>query len=217
MASESPGALAIVVSGPSGSGKTTLVKHLMLRYPRSHFSISATTRALRGEEVDGVDYRFLSRDAFIELRDAGGLLEWAEVHGQFYGTPRSEVVPYLQDGRHVFLDIDVQGALSVKEALGDRAFLLFVLPPDMETLEGRLRGRGTDAEAIVALRLRNALDELARLPGFEAVVINRELPAMVEEARGLVEARRRNLAAWLDDGGRDFVREAFGVELAQNN
>ncbi|MDY6811040.1 MAG: hypothetical protein SW127_18845 [Actinomycetota bacterium] len=85
----------------------------MLRYPRSHFSISATTRALRGEEVDGVDYRFLSRDAFLELRDAGGLLEWAEVHGQFYGTPRSEVVPYLQDGRHVFLDIDVQGALSV--------------------------------------------------------------------------------------------------------
>ncbi|MBN2172266.1 MAG: guanylate kinase [Candidatus Krumholzibacteriota bacterium] len=216
MEAESAGALAIVVSGPSGSGKTTLVKHLMLRYPRSHFSISATTRALRGEEIDGVDYRFLSREDFLALRDAGGLLEWAEVHGQFYGTPRSEVVPHLQDGRHVFLDIDVQGALSVKEALGERAFLLFVLPPDLATLEGRLRGRGTDAEAIVALRMRNALAELARLPGFEAVVVNRDLPAMVDDALALIEARRRNLAAWLEDGGRDFVREAFGVELAQD-
>jgi guanylate kinase len=216
MEAESAGALAIVVSGPSGSGKTTLVKHLMLRYPRSHFSISATTRALRGEEIDGVDYRFLSREDFLALRDAGGLLEWAEVHGQFYGTPRSEVVPHIQDGRHVFLDIDVQGALSVKEALGERAFLLFVLPPDLATLERRLRGRGTDAEAIVALRMRNALAELARLPGFEAVVVNRDLPAMVDDALALVEARRRNLAAWLADGGRDFVREAFGVELAQD-
>lgn len=205
--------LAVVVSGPSGAGKTTLIKHLMLRHPRSHFSISATTRAPRGEEVDGVDYRFLGREAFLELRDNGGLLEWAEVHGEFYGTPRGEVCPYLQDGRHVFLDIDVQGALSVKRALPEQSWLLFVLPPDMALLSARLRGRGTDAESVIARRLANALGELAELPHFDAVVVNDELGGAVERARRLLGDRERNAAAWLAEGGREFLNRAFGVSI----
>ncbi len=205
--------LAVVVSGPSGAGKTTLVKHMMLRSSRSHFSISATTRAPRGEEVDGVDYRFLAREAFLDLRDKGGLLEWAEVHGEFYGTPRGEVCPYLQDGRHVFLDIDVQGALSVKQALPAQSWLLFVLPPDMALLAARLRGRGTDAEDVVARRLANAIGELAALPRFDAVVVNDELAQAVERAALLLAGRERNLAAWLAAGGREFMRGAFGVAV----
>jgi guanylate kinase len=203
----------VVVSGPSGAGKTTLIKHLMLRHPRSHFSISATTRAPRGEEVDGVDYRFLARADFLALRDGGGLLEWAEVHGEFYGTPRGEVCPYLQDGRHVFLDIDVQGALSVKRALPEQSWLLFVVPPDMALLAARLRGRGTDSEAVVTRRLANALGELTQIARFDAVVVNDELAGAVERARGLLAERQRNAGAWLAEGGRAFLQRAFGVSI----
>jgi guanylate kinase len=205
--------LAVVVSGPSGSGKTTLVKRLMLRYPKSHFSISSTTRPLRGEEVDGVDYRFLTREAFLELRDEEGLLEWAEVHAEFYGTPRDEVVSYLQDGRHVFLDIDIQGGLSVSEALAEQAFLLFVLPPDRETLEARLRGRGTEGEAEIALRLKNALEELKILPRYDAVLINDDLNTAIDVATEILADRNANCQNWLNDGGRDFMRDRFGLSL----
>ncbi len=206
-------ASAVVVSGPSGSGKTTLVKHLMLRYPNSHFSISATTRGIRGEEVDGVDYRFLSRQKFESLRDEGEMLEWAEVHGEFYGTPRSEVLPALDKGLHVFLDIDVQGGLQVKEALGDRAWLLYVLPPDRETLENRLRGRGTEDESKVALRLKNAIGELAELPRYDAVVVNDELEPAVNAADDLMRRRQLNGNEWLNDGGRRMLKERFGLDL----
>ena len=212
MAAAMKSGLALVASGPSGSGKTTLVKHLMLRYPQSHFSISSTTRAPRGEEVDGMDYRFLSREAFLKLRDGSGLLEWAEVHGEFYGTPRDEVVPYLQDERHVFLDIDVQGGLSVKEALAERALLIYVLPPDMEALRTRLTGRGTDAPEVVELRMKNALGELAVLPRYDAVVVNDDLETAVDEAAALIDGRIRNAADWLADGGEAFLRDNFGVE-----
>jgi len=213
MSAAAHGGLALVVSGPSGSGKTTLVKHLMLRFPRSHFSISSTTRAPRGEEMDGMDYRFLGRKEFLDLRDRDRLLEWAEVHGEFYGTPRDEVVPHIQDGCHVFLDIDVQGGVSVRESLAERAFLLYVLPPDMETLSRRLRGCGTDTEDIVDLRMKNALGELAAMPRYDAVVLNDDLTRAVDEAEAIIRNRDRNLTGWLAEGGRDFMKAGFGVEL----
>ncbi len=206
-------ASAVVVSGPSGSGKTTLVKHLMLRYPNSHFSISATTRALRGEEVDGVDYRFISREKFESLRDASEMLEWAEVHGEFYGTPRKEVEKALDQNLHVFLDIDVQGGLQVKEALGPRAWLLYVLPPDRETLETRLRGRGTEDEEKVALRLTNALGELAELPRYDAVVVNDDLARAVDQADELMRNLQHNKNEWFSSGGREMLKERFGLDL----
>jgi guanylate kinase len=213
MSSQQGRGLAIVVSGPSGSGKTTLVKRLMMRSPGSHFSLSATSRQLRGDEVDGVDYRYLSRMEFTGLRDGQGMLEWALVHGEFYGTPRSEVLPYLQEGRLVFLDIDVQGGLQVKAALGAEAFLLYVLPPDWRTLEARLRSRKTDAEASIRKRLANARWELEQLPSYDAVVVNADLDRAVEEAWALIEARHRNLPEWLADGGRAYLRDHFELEL----
>jgi len=206
-------ASAVVVSGPSGSGKTTLIKHLMLRYPRSHFSISTTTRPKRGEEMDGVDYRFVDRAKFTALREADQLLEWAEVHGEFYGTPRDEVLPALEEGRHVFLDIDVQGGLQVAEALGERAWLLFVLPPDRRTLEERLRGRGTEDEKEVALRLKNAFAELQSLPRYDAVLINDRLEDAVNEADRLIRVRQSNGNHWLSNGGRELLRDRFGLTL----
>ncbi len=213
MSDAAHGGLALVVSGPSGSGKTTLVKHLMLRFPSSHFSISSTTRAPRGEEVDGMDYRFLDREAFLDLRDRDRLLEWAEVHDEFYGTPRDEVVPHIQDGRHVFLDIDVQGGLSVRKALADRAFLLYVLPPDIGTLSRRLSGRGTDSAAVVALRMKNAMGELAVLPSYDAMVLNDDLPRAVAEAERIINERDRNMDRWLAGGGHDFMKAGFDMEL----
>ena len=141
------------------------------------------------------------------------MLEWAEVHGEFYGTPRSEVLPALEAGRHVFLDIDVQGGLQVKEALAERAWLLYVLPPDRETLERRLRGRGTEDEEKVALRLRNAMDELAEIPRYDAVVVNDQLGLAVNEADRLLRSLQVNATAWLEDGGRSLLRERFGLEL----
>jgi len=205
--------LAVVVSGPSGCGKTTLIKHLMLRTPRSHFSISATTRPPRGEEVDGVDYHFMDRDQFLELRNSGGVLEWAKVHDEFYGSPRKEVLDFLDQGYHVFLDIDVQGGMQVKEALGDKAWLLYVLPPDMETLECRLRGRGTEDNFRVALRMKNALGELAALPHYDSVLVNGDLKDTVEEAARLLSGPHHNKNQWLENSGRDFLKESFGIEL----
>jgi guanylate kinase len=213
MSSQQGRGLAVVVSGPSGSGKTTLVKRLMMRSPVSHFSLSATSRPARGEEVDGVDYRFLSRMEFTGLRDTQGMLEWAQVHGEFYGTPGSEVLPYLKDGRLVFLDIDVQGGLQVKAALGVEAFLLFVLPPDWRSLEARLRSRQTDAEASIRKRLANARWELEQLPRYDAVVVNADLDRAVAEAWTLIEAGRRNLPEWLAAGGQAYLREHFEMEL----
>ena len=213
MSAKAQDGLALVVSGPSGSGKTTLVKHLMLRFPQSHFSISSTTRAPRGEEVDGMDYRFTGREEFLDLRDRDRLLEWAEVHGEFYGTPRDEVLPHIQDGHHVFLDIDVQGGVSVREAIAGRAFLLYVLPPAMETLSDRLRGRGTDSAEVVALRMKNALGELAVLPRYDAVVVNDDLGRAVDEAQAIIEKREHNLERWLSGGGREFMKTGFGVEI----
>jgi guanylate kinase len=213
MSLEDLSGLAIVVAGPSGSGKTTLVKHLMHHYPDSHFSISATTRPRRGEEVDGVDYRFMGREEFRLMRDEKGLLEWAEVHGEYYGTPCDEVRPSLDEGHAVFLDIDVQGALSVKEILKERAYLLFVLPPSMEVLEQRLRGRGTDSTEVIQLRLKNALGEIAALPQFGSVVINDDISRTVTEASTLLEKGERNLTAWLEADGREWLKSNFNLDL----
>ena len=182
--------LAVVVSGPSGCGKTTLIKHLMLRTARSHFSISATTRPPRGEEVDGVDYHFMDRDQFLELRNSGGMLEWAKVHDEFYGSPRKEVLSFLAEGYHVFLDIDVQGGLQVAETLGERAWLLYVLPPDRETLEERLRGRGTEDEERLRTRLRNARRELAKKFEYDYIVVNDDRETALETLLSIIRAER---------------------------
>ena len=160
-----------------------------------------------------MDYHFMDRDEFLALRNDGGMLEWAKVHDEFYGSPRKEVMTFLDEGRHVFLDIDVQGGVQVKETLGERAWLLYVLPPDMDTLEKRLRGRGTEDNFRVALRMKNALREIAALPRYDSVLVNGELKAAVDEADRLLSGPHLNKNQWLEDSGQLFLKEKFGIQL----
>ena len=140
--------IALVISAPSGTGKTTLIKRLRKEFPNFGYSISCTTRAPREGEVDGKDYHFLSRERFVELRDQGHFAEWAEVHGNFYGTPLPPVREMLAKGQDILFDIDVQGAAQLRKNMPDARFL-FILPPSMEELERRLRGRGLDGVKLV--------------------------------------------------------------------
>jgi guanylate kinase len=168
-----PGAQLIIISGPSGVGKDTIIDALRERphVPPHHYVVTCTTRAPRPGEVEGVSYHFLDRERFLALRDAGGLLEANEVHGNWYGTPRSEVARALTAGQDVILKIDVQGAQNVKERVAE-ALLVFVVPPSLEALFGRLRSRATETADELELRQRNAAIELARQEDYDHVVVN---------------------------------------------
>jgi guanylate kinase len=175
-----PGRL-VVVSGPSGSGKSTLVRRVLARPEvQATLSISATTRAPRTGEVPGRDYLFLSRDAFEEARSRGEFLETAEVHGNLYGTPAAPVRAELEAGRCVLLEIDVQGALIVRER-APSALLVFVNAPSLAELEGRLRARATDDEATIARRLANARWELEQAPRYDRLLTNETLDQAVDD------------------------------------
>ncbi len=168
---------ALVVSGPSGAGKTTICRELQKALPRLHFSVSCTTRLAREGEVDGVDYHFMSRDTFQERVAANDFLEYAEVHGNFYGTLKSEVECYVADGQDVLLDIDVQGARQVREhikrsSLAECTSFVFFAPPSYAELERRLRTRATENEEVVQRRLENAKSELSAWSEYDYLVIN---------------------------------------------
>ncbi|MGC6566470.1 MAG: guanylate kinase [Akkermansiaceae bacterium] len=161
--------ILLLVSGPSGSGKTTLCRRLADE-DEAHYSISCTTRPPREGEINGVDYHFLTREEFSQRIDANELLEYAEVHGNYYGTLKSEVVDFLEKGVDVVMDIDVQGAAQVREC-SDQAIRksltdLFVMPPGEQELRARLMGRGTDDQEVIDLRMRNALDEMKHWPEY---------------------------------------------------
>jgi guanylate kinase len=161
----------LVLSAPSGAGKTTLANLLRRRNRDVVFSVSATTRAPRPREVDGVSYHFVSRDEFLRMRDVGELIEWAEVHGNFYGTPLENIRRAQARGEHLLLDIDVQGARQIREKVPE-AVLVFVLPPSGAALVKRLSGRGTEDAAVLRRRLRNAAEEMRAAPEFDYVVVN---------------------------------------------
>ena len=179
----------VVVSGPSGSGKTSLVTEL-LRDARFTYSISATTRAPRGAEVHGRDYLFISEDEFRRGIEEGRFLEWAEVYGRLYGTPRAELEHLLDAGRHVVLNIDVQGAARLREQ-GVPATYVFLAPPSMDVLERRLRGRNTDDEATISRRLEVARLEMAEAPRYDLVVVNDDLGRAAAEVRAFALAKAR--------------------------
>jgi len=178
-------AFPVVLAATSGTGKTTLAHRLVSGSPDFVFSVSATTRRARAGEIDGVDYHFVDRRRFEEMVAEDALLEWAEVHGRLYGTPRAELERAAARGAHVVLDIDVQGARLIKARIPE-AMLIFVLPPDVDTLIGRLTGRGTEDRADVARRLGSALRELQVVEEFDYVVVNDDLERCVETIRGIV-------------------------------
>ncbi|MFI5261094.1 MAG: guanylate kinase [Candidatus Limnocylindrales bacterium] len=180
-----PGAMLVIISGPSGVGKDTIIDALRRSPggPAYHYVVTCTTRARRQGEVDGVDYRFLSEAAFAHLRETGALLEWAEVHGHWYGTPRDAVRAALLDGQDVILKIDVQGAATVKAGVPE-ALLIFLVPPSLEALFQRLRSRATERAEELELRQRNAAIELAQQDHYDYVVVNED---------GQVEATARRI------------------------
>jgi guanylate kinase len=167
------GAMLVIISGPSGVGKDTIIDALRLRAhdPEYHYVVTCTTRARRPGEVDGVDYNFMKPEAFAEIRAAGGFLEANEVHGNWYGTPRSQVREALMAGRDVILKIDVQGAQVVKGKVPG-ALLIFLIPPSLEDLFQRLRSRATETADELEVRQRNAAIELARQEDYDYVVTN---------------------------------------------
>lgn len=181
--------VVVVVSAPSGAGKTSVVSRLLAELPGIRFSVSHTTRAPRGAERDGVEYHFVDEDRFLTLRDAGELLEWAEVHGNLYGTAFAEIDRARREGRDVLLDLDVQGAAQVRRRIPD-AVMVFVLPPSYEALETRLRGRGEDDEATIRRRLAAAGREIDAFERYDYAVVNEDLGACVEELKCIVRAAR---------------------------
>lgn len=169
----SPGAQLVIISGPSGVGKDSIIEAMKRRAPRDdrHYVVTCTTRAQRPGEIDGVSYHFLSAEDFRRLRDTGGLLESAEVHGNWYGTPRDQVEAALRSGRDAILKIDVQGARSVRR-LVPQSLLIFVVPPSLAALEERLAGRSTETPDQLERRRRDAATELARQDEYDHVVVN---------------------------------------------
>lgn len=174
-----------VLTGPSGVGKGTLVKLLLERHPEIWLSVSATTRAPRQGEQEGVSYFFLSREAFEKRVAGGGLLEWAEFAGNLYGTPRQPVEERLGEGRPVLLEIELEGARQVRQSF-PAGFQVFLEPPSFEELERRIRGRGTDSEAAIQKRLERARVELAAAPEFDARLVNGELDTALADLERLM-------------------------------
>ncbi len=177
----------LVLAAPSGTGKTTIAHALVERFDHFVFSVSATTRRAREGEVDGVDYDFVSREEFRGMIEDHALLEWAEVHGNLYGTPRRNLEAAQDRGEHVVLDIDVQGARQIrKRAPG--AVLIFVFPPSAEALWGRLTARGSERLDEVKRRLRAGRKELEEASHFDYIVVNDDMERAVARVRAIVEA-----------------------------
>lgn len=175
-----------VVSGPSGSGKTTLIRRFLREDKQATFSVSYTTRPPRRGEVHGKDYYFISEDRFKEMIKAGEFLEWENVHGHLYGTPKKEIKMLLDSGNDVILDIDVNGAISVKKTFPD-ALTIFIMPPSVDELIKRLSIRG---EEEIALRIRRAREEIEKGMGFDYTIVNESLKKALEELKRIIISER---------------------------
>ena len=176
----------LVVSGPSGSGKTSLARAVCKELgERAYFSISTTTRPKREGEIDGVDYFFVSKEEFLKDIEEGYFLEWAEVHGNFYGTSKKQINEALSKGKIVFLDIDVQGHEAVRAAYPDIVTSVFVTTKDKHTLIERLKKRGTETEDTLEVRMINALHEMKKIPEYDFLLINDDFNEAKEFLRGI--------------------------------
>ena len=179
--------LLILISGPSGTGKGTVCDLLRQKHPEISYSISATTRQPRPGEQDGVNYYFYTKEEFREMIDQGQLLEWAEVYGNFYGTPKQKVLARLEAGEDILLEIDTQGALNVMKVMPEGLFI-FLLPPTLEELAVRLKGRGTETEESLHRRLGAAVDEIKLATKYRYVVVNDKVEDAQETIANIIEA-----------------------------
>ena len=182
--------IMLVLSSPSGAGKSTIARNLLEFDPSFSLSVSVTTRARRTSEIDGIHYRFVDRDEFDRLRAGDGLLEWAEVHGNFYGTPRAPAEKAMREGRDMLFDIDYQGALQLQEKAGDDVVSIFILPPSMEELKTRLLRRAEDSAETIAIRLKNSKVEIGRWRDYDYVVVNDDLDRAFQAVRAIIAAER---------------------------
>jgi guanylate kinase len=186
--------LMLILSSPSGAGKTTLTRMLLQSKELDlTLSISVTTRARRSSEVDGIHYSFITKKQFESLRDGGDLLEWAEVHGNFYGTPREAAEQILRQGRDVLFDIDYKGTQQIKKAAGE-AVTIFVLPPSMRELQSRLERRAEDRSEVIAKRLNEARNEIRRWTDYDYVLVNDDLQSTFNGLRAILAAEHRRAA-----------------------
>jgi guanylate kinase len=183
--------LMLILSSPSGAGKTTLTRMLLQKQELDFkLSISLTTRKRRSSEADGIHYHFIDQEEFARRRDAGELLEHAEVHGNFYGTPRGQVEATLSQGRDVLFDIDYQGARQVREKMPRDVVTIFVLPPSMRELRARLERRAEDSQDTIAHRLENARHEIGRWADYDYVLINDDIQKTFDDLLAIVRAER---------------------------
>ncbi|MGE3304928.1 MAG: guanylate kinase [Rhizobiaceae bacterium] len=182
--------LMLVLSSPSGAGKSTIARNLLRDDRELELSVSVTTRARRGSEINGVHYHFLQRRDFEHLRDSDALLEWAEVHGNFYGTPREPAEAAMGEGRDMLFDIDWQGAVQLNEKMRADIVSVFILPPSMAELKARLMRRAEDSPQAIEKRLINARVEMEHWREYDFVVVNDDLDRAYGEVRAIVTAER---------------------------
>lgn len=203
MTSDAPGNL-FVVAAPSGAGKSSLVKALLELDSRLAVSVSHTTRAPRGQELNGREYIFVDEASFRAMIERAEFLEWAQVHGHLYGTSKTAIESHLQQGQDVVLEIDWQGALQIKKIFA-HAVLIFVLPPSWEELSQRLQRRGEDGPDVIATRLRNAREEVAQARHFDFVIINAVFETALFDLKTVVHSQRLKYAAQLRNRSQVFA------------
>jgi guanylate kinase len=179
----------IVISGPSGAGKGTICKELIEKHDNIYISVSATTRSPRAGEVDGVNYYFLTKDEFKDKVESNGFIEYANVHGNYYGTPKLNVEKMLNEGKNVILEIDIQGALQVKDNFEEGVFI-FILPPSMEELKRRIIKRGSETEESLMTRFKNAYKEINYVSKYNYAVVNDTLDLAVSKVEAIINAEK---------------------------